>query len=80
MHSRGILPFDFVPGTIRENLGSLEGGEERCRWLAQVVGLAASLDKDPAELSVGQRKRLEILNGAAQAGRAVHPRRAAGGN
>jgi ABC-type multidrug transport system ATPase subunit len=61
MHSRAILPFDFVPGTVRENLGALEGEEERCRRLAQVVGLAASLDKDPAELSVGQRKRLEIL-------------------
>lgn len=57
-----ILPYDFVPGTVRDNLGfvAAEQAERRDR-LSQELGITESLEKDPCELSAGQRKRLEIL-------------------
>lgn len=57
-----VLPYDFVPGTVRENLGFAgAAGAERLARLSDELGVTASLDKDPSELSAGQRKRLEIL-------------------
>jgi ABC-type multidrug transport system fused ATPase/permease subunit len=57
-----VLPYDFVPGTVRENLGFVgPEGVQRLDELAQTLGVTESLDKDPSELSAGQRKRLEIL-------------------
>jgi ABC-type multidrug transport system fused ATPase/permease subunit len=57
-----ILPYDFIPGTVRENLGFAGAvGAERLQRLSRELGVTASLDKDPSELSAGQRKRLEIL-------------------
>lgn len=57
-----ILPFDFIPGTGRENVGiTSPEGEERFRRLAAELGVAGSLEQDSGELSAGQRKRLEIL-------------------
>lgn len=60
--SAAVLPFDFIPGTARENVG-FAGPEdkERLRRLVDELGVLASMEKDPAELSAGQRKRLEIL-------------------
>lgn len=57
-----ILPFDFIPGTARDNVGFAgEEGRERLQRLSDALGIVESLEKDPAELSAGQRKRLEIL-------------------
>lgn len=57
-----ILPYDFVPGTVRENLGFVGAHEaDRLESLSEELGITKSLDKDPSELSAGQRKRLEIL-------------------
>jgi ATP-binding cassette subfamily B protein len=57
-----ILPFDFIPGTARENLGFAGAeGMGRLQRLARELGIMESLEKDPSELSAGQRKRLEIL-------------------
>jgi ABC-type multidrug transport system fused ATPase/permease subunit len=57
-----ILPFDFIPGTARENVGFAgEEGKERLQRLSAGLGVLESMEKDPAELSAGQRKRLEIL-------------------
>ncbi|MCP4679530.1 MAG: ABC transporter ATP-binding protein [Deltaproteobacteria bacterium] len=57
-----IVPYDFVPGTVRDNLG-FAGPKQREQFqrLSRELGLIDSLDKDPSELSAGQRKRLEIL-------------------
>jgi ABC-type multidrug transport system fused ATPase/permease subunit len=56
-----IPPYDFVPGTVRDNLeqGPPERTEEFDR-LSRILGITSSLEKDPSELSAGQRKRLEI--------------------
>lgn len=57
-----ILPYDFIPGTVRDNLAFVAPEEsERVERMTQQLGITASLDKDPSELSAGQRKRLEIL-------------------
>jgi ABC-type multidrug transport system fused ATPase/permease subunit len=57
-----ILPYDFVPGTVRENLGFVAAPQaQRLAGLAEELGVDGFLDKDPSELSAGQRKRLEIL-------------------
>ncbi len=60
--SAAILPFDFIPGTARENVGFAgEEDRERLQRLVDELGVLTSMEKDPAELSAGQRKRLEIL-------------------
>lgn len=60
--SAAILPFDFIPGTARDNVAFAgEEGRERLQRLSDTLGIVESLEKDPAELSAGQRKRLEIL-------------------
>ncbi|MGH7484407.1 MAG: ATP-binding cassette domain-containing protein, partial [bacterium] len=60
--SAAILPFDFIPGTARENVGFAgEEDKERLQRLVDELGVLGSMEKDPAELSAGQRKRLEIL-------------------
>jgi ABC-type multidrug transport system fused ATPase/permease subunit len=57
-----ILPYDFVPGTVRDNLGFVAADKAaRLETLAEELGVARLFDKDPSELSAGQRKRLEIL-------------------
>lgn len=60
--SAAILPHDFIPGTVRENLGFVgPARSEELARLADDLGVTSSLEKDPSELSAGQRKRLEIL-------------------
>jgi len=57
-----ILPVEFIPGTARDNVAFAgEEGRERLRRLSDALGIVESLDKDPSDLSAGQRKRLEIL-------------------
>ena len=56
----GILPpFEFVPGTARENLAFADPA--RTDHLARALGITDLLDIDPSQFSAGQRKRLEIL-------------------
>ncbi len=57
-----IQPCDFVPGTVLDNLGfSDRQQEDRLERLSRELGVADCFDKDPSELSAGQRKRIEIL-------------------
>ena len=57
-----ILPFDFIPGTARENVDFAgEEDKERLQRLSEELGVQESMEKDPEELSAGQRKRLELL-------------------
>lgn len=57
-----ILPYEFVPGTVRDNLAFCGPEEtERFSRLVRELDIAESMGKDPYELSAGQRKRLEIL-------------------
>lgn len=57
-----ILPYDFVPGTVRDNVAFCGPDEaERFTRLVRELDISESLGKDPCELSAGQRKRLEIL-------------------
>ncbi len=57
-----VLPHDFIPGTVRDNL-SFVGSEQQVRLeqLSSDLGIGEILDKKPSELSAGQRKRLEVL-------------------
>lgn len=59
-----IQPYDFIPGTVRDNVEhatAVSSPPQRILELAQCLGIVDSLDKNPSELSAGQRKRLEIL-------------------
>lgn len=57
-----VLPYDFVPGTVRDNLAFVPPEQsDRMRELADLLGMERFFDRDPAGLSAGQRKRLEIL-------------------
>ena len=54
-----LPPYEFVPGTARENLAF--GDSERTERLARALSIIDVLDMDPSHFSAGQRKRLEIL-------------------
>jgi ATP-binding cassette subfamily B protein len=58
-----IYPCDFIPGTVRDNISfaSATRDDEAFKRLACDLRLEDYLDKDPSELSAGQRKRLEVL-------------------
>jgi ABC-type multidrug transport system fused ATPase/permease subunit len=60
-----IFPFDFIPGTVLDNISLARLGERRLLFeeLSNEFGLTGQLDKDPVELSAGQRKKLEIIMG-----------------
>ena len=56
-----VLPYDFVPGTVADNLRFVRGtSPPQFETLVDTLDLGALLDQDPCELSAGQRKRLEI--------------------
>ena len=76
-----ILPYDFVPGTVRDNIG-FAGPEqvERVDRLARELGVTASLEKEPSGALRRSAQTAGDLDGLAQAGRPLHPRRAAGGD
>lgn len=56
-----LPPYEFVPGTARENLAFATSDPERTERLADALGITGILDLDPSQFSAGQRKRLEIL-------------------
>jgi ABC-type multidrug transport system fused ATPase/permease subunit len=60
-----IYPCDFIPGTVKDNVSfaDTEDKIKRFETLARDFGLDAHLEKDPSELSAGQRKKLEIIMG-----------------
>jgi ABC-type multidrug transport system fused ATPase/permease subunit len=60
-----IFPFDFIPGSIMDNVGFQRLGNRKKLFeeLTTEFGLTGQLDKDPVELSAGQRKRLELVMG-----------------
>jgi ABC-type multidrug transport system ATPase subunit len=58
-----LLPFGFIPGNVRENvaLDSLpEAGRERFHALARLLNLHERLDQDPATLSQGEQRKLQV--------------------
>lgn len=60
-----IYPSDFIPGSVRDNLSFAVSEDEKNRfeYLSRQFSLDHHLDKDPSELSAGQRKKLEIMMG-----------------
>lgn len=57
-----VPPYEFVPGSVRDNLAFAAATEaRRIDGLARQLGIAGVFDADPCQLSAGQRKRLEIL-------------------
>lgn len=56
-----LPPYEFVPGTARENLAFAAADSERMERLTHALGIPDLLDMDPSQYSAGQRKRLEIL-------------------
>jgi ABC-type multidrug transport system fused ATPase/permease subunit len=59
-----IFPSDFIPGSVKDNVSfaiSESSKNERFERLAHDFGLGDHLEKDPSELSGGQRKKLEII-------------------
>lgn len=60
--SAAILPHEFIPGSVRDNLSFVEPSRTReLAHLSQMLNVADLLDKDTQQLSAGQRKRIEIL-------------------
>src|SRR6185369_6440558 len=57
--SATIFPFDFIPGNVMDNVGFDSLGNRKALFeeLTMELGLTHQLNKDPLELSAGQRKR-----------------------
>ncbi|MCD9189246.1 MAG: ABC transporter ATP-binding protein/permease [Pyrinomonadaceae bacterium] len=60
-----IYPSEFIPGTVRDNFSFIDSASEKFRFneIGAKFNLLSKLDKDPSELSAGQRKKLEIMMG-----------------
>jgi ABC-type multidrug transport system fused ATPase/permease subunit len=60
-----IFPFDFIPGTVKDNVSfaQSESTQKKFVALAHDFGLKEHLGKDTSELSAGLRKKLEIMMG-----------------
>jgi ATP-binding cassette subfamily B protein len=60
-----IYPSDFIPGTVADNVSFADADDKREMFqkLARDFALEKHLEKDPSELSAGQRKKLEIIMG-----------------
>lgn len=59
-----LLPFGFVPGTVRDNVKfDLLPDDQRERFLslASELGLQGRLDQDPGTLSQGEQRKLQVL-------------------
>jgi ABC-type multidrug transport system fused ATPase/permease subunit len=57
-----LLPFGFIPGTVRDNLGwerMTDAQRERCGDLTRRFGLQERLDQDPGTLSEGEKRKLQ---------------------
>lgn len=58
-----LLPFGFIPGTLRDSAGlDRLSAEERTRFmeLVQRFGLADKLDRDPTSLSEGEKRKFQV--------------------
>ncbi len=61
-----IAPHNFVPGSVKDNVGYDKLGQEQKNYLRKLVAdfdLAASFEKSPEELSAGQKKKVEVVMG-----------------
>lgn len=60
-----VQPLEFIPGSVKDNISFASTEKQKAVFanLASAFGLEESLDKDPVELSSGQRKKLEIIMG-----------------
>lgn len=59
-----LLPFGFIPGTVRDNLDTdrlIPPKYERLESLLARFGLAEKLDRDPISLSQGEQRKLQVL-------------------
>lgn len=59
-----LLPFGFVPGTLKDNLGFDQLPEAKQRIvhdLAERFGIADKLDRDPASLSQGEQRKFQVV-------------------
>lgn len=58
-----LLPFGFVPGSVAENIGLKYLGPDahaRCIALLERLDLAGKLNADPAGLSQGEQRKLQV--------------------
>jgi ABC-type multidrug transport system ATPase subunit len=58
-----LLPFGFIPGTVRDNVdfaGLSESKQREFVALAREFGLGSRLDQDPATLSQGEQRKLQV--------------------
>ncbi len=61
-----ITPHNFIPGSVKDNLGYNKLDQGQKLYLHKVLAdfaLSASLDTPPGELSAGQKKKVEIVMG-----------------
>lgn len=61
-----ITPHSFIPGSVRDNLGYDGLDNARRLYLETLLtdfSLTESLEKQPGELSAGQKKKLEVVMG-----------------
>ena len=60
-----IQPLEFIPGSVRDNVSFAVSEKQKATFenLAGAFDIEQYLDKDPLELSSGQRKKLEIIMG-----------------
>ncbi len=59
-----LWPFGFIPGTVRENLALDSLGEPARRTANEMLarfGLDGELERDPAALSEGQKRKLQVI-------------------
>ncbi|TPW19110.1 MAG: ABC transporter, partial [Elusimicrobia bacterium] len=64
--SATVTPHGFIPGTLRENIAyddMDEAGRRRAAAVLAELGLTEQLDRDPLEMSAGQRKKAEVAMG-----------------
>jgi ABC-type multidrug transport system fused ATPase/permease subunit len=58
-----LLPFDFIPGTLRDSAGMERMTPEQQTRFMEIVqrfGLADKLDRDPASLSEGEKRKFQV--------------------
>jgi len=61
-----ITPHNFIPGSVRDNVGYENLNQEQKQYLHALLedfSLSACLDERPDELSAGQKKKVEVIMG-----------------
>lgn len=61
-----ITPHNFIPGSVRDNLGCDRLDPQKRIYLDALLeefSLSEHLEKDPAQLSAGQKKKVEVVTG-----------------